>query len=76
MLKEGTGNTMSAKGYGTAFQAINDDASTIASITEGLTSYAIWQYTTDNNVNTFSKQTAFLTHQIQVQNQQLQALKA
>ena len=35
MLQEGTGNTMSAKGYEAAFQAINDDASTIASIIKG-----------------------------------------
>ena len=76
MLQEGTGNTMTTGGYGTAFQAVDDEASTIASITEGSTSYAEKQSTTDNNVNTLCEKTVFLTHQINVQNQQLQALQA
>ena len=76
MLQEGTGNTRTTEGYGTVFQAVDDKASTIASITEGLTSYAEKQSTTNNNINTLCKQTAFLTHQINVQNQQLKALQA
>ena len=40
MLQEGTTNTMSSKGHGTSFQAIDDDVSTMSSITEDLTSYA------------------------------------
>ena len=76
MLQEGTCNTMSTEGYGSAFQAIDDDASTIASIAKGLTSFAKRQSAIDNNVNTLSEQAAFLMHQINVQNQQLQALQA
>ena len=66
MIQEGTPDIMSGEGYVMVFQAVDEDALTIASITKGLTSYAEKQSTTENNVNTLCEQMAFLMHQINV----------
>ena len=76
ILQEDMTNMMFGEVYSTSFQAVGDDASTIVSITEGLKSYAEKQSTTENNVNTLCEQMAFLTHQINAQQHQLQALMA
>ena len=55
MLKQGVDNTIAHEGYGSAYNAIKeDDATPIASIREGLTTYAETQLATETSVTTLS----------------------
>ena len=73
--KQGVDNTMAHEGYGLAYNAIEEnDATTIASITKGLSINAGKQLATETSVTTLSEHTAFLAHQVAAQQHQMQAL--
>ena len=68
MLKQGVDNTMAHEGYGLVYNAIKeDDATTIASITEGLNINVGKQSATETSFTTLSEHTAFLAHQVAAQ---------
>ena len=74
MLQEGSATTMEAEEYGTAYLGTTEeDVSTIATITKGLTNYAERQTVTDETINNLTDHTAFLAQKIAAQEQQLHA---
>ena len=73
MLKEGSCITMASKGYSLVYNAIEDDNSIIASITEGLSPYVEKQAAMENAITNMNNHTAYLAHQVTTQQSQLQA---
>ena len=77
MLKEGTMTTMKTKGCSVAYLGTTEeDVSTIATITKGLTKYAERQTATDKTIHNLTDHTAFLVQKIAAWEQQLHAMMA